>query len=86
MDVDNMQEYLTQTIRDFFKLRPIIGEKEYTIQISAYLQTFIPRDKNSAFNIIPLQMYQSATELARDICKVLEKTFDKQEQNRKETV
>ena len=37
-----MQEYLTQTIRDFFKLRPIIGEKEYTIQISAYLQTFIP--------------------------------------------
>ena len=40
-----MQEYLTQTIRDFFKLRPIIGEKEYTIQISAYLQTFIPRDK-----------------------------------------
>ena len=68
-----MQEYLTQTIRDFFKLRPIIGEKEYTIQISA-------------FNIIPLQMYQSATELARDICKVLEKTFDKPEQNRKETV
>nr|DAY16419.1 MAG TPA: hypothetical protein [Caudoviricetes sp.] len=81
-----MQEYLTQTIRDFFKLRPIIGEKEYTIQISAYLQIFIPRDKNSEFNIIPLQMYQSATELARDICKVLEKTFDKPEQNRKETV
>ena len=25
-------------------------------------------------------------ELARDICKVLEKTFDKPEQNRKETV